>query len=247
MKLLTLLQCEMLKLKRSQVLLMTLLCPLAVVGLQFLIALDNGGKMITEKGWGMYWSGTVSLWYMLMLPLYVALITTLINGLEHKYAGWRVMATMPIKQWQLFVAKALLAWLFVILASIVMYALTSASIFGLTLVGFDSQDAFSSPFFENLARVMFAIIPIVLIGHIVSWRTKNIVLPLALGVVMTITGVKAVNSEKYWIFDPWTYHLTSTMVSNPDVQQTAIITAVSLGAVLLIGGATWLNRREIHA
>ena len=152
-----LLICELLKLKRSQVLLMTMLCPLAVVLLQMLIAIDDGGKTIEEKGWSMYWHGTISLWYMFVLPLYAALITTLINGLEHKYAGWRIMAMFPVKQWQLFLVKGLVAWLFILLATLVMYLFANLSIIILTLSGIENSDKFVSPFLAHLSRVFIAI------------------------------------------------------------------------------------------
>ncbi|WP_448563617.1 ABC transporter permease [Thalassotalea ganghwensis] len=242
-----LLKCEALKLKGSHVLMMTFLCPLAVVLLQMLVTLDNGGKAIKEQGWSMYWQGTTTLWYMVMLPLYVALITTLINGLEHKYAGWRVMATLPIKQWQLFITKGLLAWLFVLLGSLSMYGLTIISIYGMTLAGISSEQAFHSPFLEHLGRVLTAILPIIAIGHLLSWLTKNIIAPLAVGVIMTMTALKAVNSSKYWIYDPWTYHVISTMVSDPQVQQQAMFIGALLGGIVILVGALGVNRREIYS
>jgi len=161
---------ELIKIKRSQALLMTLLCPLSVVLLQLMIVVEGAGEKISQKGWEMYWLGATSLWYMLMLPLYIALITTLINAIEHKNSGWRYMATMPIPQWKLFIVKAFIAWLFVILASIVMYFLTGLSISLMMLIGYQGKDAFESPFLYHLLSIGITCLPILLIGHVVSWR-----------------------------------------------------------------------------
>ena len=238
---------ELIKIKRSQALLMTLLCPLSVVLLQLMIVVEGAGEKISEKGWEMYWLGATSLWYMLMLPLYIALITTLINAIEHKNSGWRYMATMPTPQWKLFIVKAFVAWLFVILASIVMYFLTGLSISFMMLIGYQGNDAFESPFLYHLLSISITCLPILLIGHVVSWRWKNVVIPLGVGIVMTMSAMTLVNSEQYWRYDPWTYHMTSTMVKNALVQAEAKTLSLLLGGVVFIFGAVWLGRREVLA
>lgn len=244
-QLLTLFAIEFTKLKRSQALLMTLLCPLSVVGLQFLIVVEGGGKAIVEKGWESYWYGAISLWYMLMLPLYVALITTLINAIEHKHNGWRFMATLPIKQWQLFVVKGLISWLFVLFASVLMYVLTSASIVVMTLIGYQAEMSFTSPFLSHLLKVMVAALPIIVIGHVISWRVKNIILPLAIGVIMTIVATTIARSE-YWPYDPWTYHLAATLVSKEGASLQALVLGGALGLSIFVVSAWLLGKREVH-
>ncbi len=237
---------ELTKLKRSQALLMTLLCPLSVVGLQFLMVVEGSGELISDKGWDSYWYGAISLWYMLMLPLYVALITSLVNGIEHKHNGWRFMATMPIQQWQIFVVKGLISWLFVLLASLLMYLLTSASIILMMLIGYDAEVSFTSPFLLHLAKVMVAALPIIMMGHVISWRIKNIIFPLAIGVIMTIIATTVARS-KYWIYDPWTYHLAATLNPKAEVNIQAIALGGALGLIIFVLSAWLLNKREVYS
>lgn len=245
MKFYNLLVVELTKIKRSQALLMTLLCPLSVVLLQLMVVIEGGGRQIAEKGWQQYWLGATSLWYMLMLPLFIALITTLINAIEHKHSGWRYMASMPVQQWQLFVAKLVIAWLFVILASIVMYCLTGVSISFMMLLGYQGEQAFESPFLAHLLSIAITCLPILVIGHVVSWRWKNVVVPLGLGIVMTMGAMTLVRSEQYWRFDPWTYHMTSTMVQDMAVKAEAEQLSVIVAAIALLIGIFWLGRREV--
>jgi len=246
MKIFTLIRIEFLKLKRSQILLMTLLCPLSVVVLQFLMVIENSGQAITDKGWGMYWMGAISLWYMFMLPLYISLVTMLMNAVEHKNSTWRLMASMPIPQWQLYLTKGLVSWLFVFFSSIVMYGLTSLSIFIMTLIGYEGQDSFSSPFLLHLAKVMLTSLPIVLIGHMVSWRWKSVIAPLALGVVMTMTAMTLANSAEYWMFNPWTYNLIATLVNDGKSVIDALTYSAILSVILLMGSTLWLGRKEVN-
>ncbi|GLR73008.1 ABC transporter permease [Agaribacter marinus] len=239
-----LLLIELTKLKRSQALLMTFLCPLSIVGLQFLMVLERGGRVVAEKGWISYWYGVTNLWYMLMLPLFVALITTLINATEHRSNGWRFMATMPVKRWQLFVVKAFISWLCIGFAVALMYLFASASILCLILIGYEATTPFSAPFVFDLPKVMLSIVPIVVIGHIVSWLFSSIVLPLVIGITMTVIAVTVANST-YWLYDPWTYHLAVTLFSYDDSSNLASIWGGVFGLTLLSVGATILNKRDI--
>ncbi|MBT1452131.1 ABC transporter permease [Glaciecola sp. XM2] len=237
---------EFTKLKRSQALLMTLLCPLSVVGLQFLMVVEGGGKFVSDKGWDTYWYGAMSLWYMLMFPLYVALITSLVNGIEHKQDGWRFMATLPIKQWQVFVVKGLVSWLFVFIASVLMYLFTSASIVLMMLIGYDAEVSFTSPFLLHLTKAMVAALPIITLGHVISWRIKNIILPLALGVIMTIIA-STVARSKYWVYDPWTYHIAATLNPREELNFQAIALGAVLGLSIFVLSAWLLNKREVFS
>ena len=246
MSFISLIFIEITKLKRSQALLMSLLCPLAVVMLQLAFVMESSGQFIEEKGWTIYWQATVGLWYMFMLPLYIALITTLVNHIEHKSNGLRLMASMPIDMWRLFLAKFIVSWGFILFSSLVMYFLTSASIIFMTLLGYEGQDAFTSPFLSHLYKIAIAALPILAIGHILSWRFKNIVLPLAVGVVMTISSMKMIGSEVYWIYNPWTYHVVSAQASEITVQLKAMSIGGGLGMIMLIVGAIWARNQQIH-
>ena len=245
MNFITLINIELLKLKRSQVMLMTILCPLSVVALQFLVAFENNGKAIADKGWAMYWTGTISLWYMLMLPLYIALITLLMNAIEHKNSTWRFMASMPIQQWKLYLCKGFISWVFVLIASLTMYGFTSLSIGIMMLLGYESQGAFVSPFLTHLSKVMITALPIVVFGHIISWRWKSVIAPLAIGIVMTITAMTMVNSTEYWMYNPWTFHMTATLVNNKAVVSGALFYAITLSLFTIIFSTFWLGRKEI--
>jgi len=64
---------------------------------------------------------------------------------------------------------------------------------------------------------------------------------------MTMSAMTLVNSEQYWRYDPWTYHMTSTMVDNVLVQAEAKTLSSLLGGVIFIFGTVWLGRREVLA
>ena len=102
-------------------LLMMFLSPMMVLIVNLLLVLNNEGKMVTEKGWSMYWLQNYAMWGYFMMPLYIALITALLNGIEHRSNGWRYMMSLPVNQKKLFLAKLFLAWFYLIGASSVLF------------------------------------------------------------------------------------------------------------------------------
>lgn len=241
---LKLLSIELLKVRRSQAQWMMIAIPLLVVVLNVLMLLKRTPvAALGEAHWLRLWQGTSALWCYFMLPLYIALVTGLLNGHEHKNQTWRLMLTLPISQRQLYVAKAVLAWLFVLGASAVLAGGTALAIGLLALGGAPVKGAFAFPVLAMLAKVSLACLPVLLIQHAVSWRFRNLVLPLALGVIATM-GVTQIGSSGYWAWYPWTYPLMAANGSDTAMQSHALLLAAGVGAALFALTALVLGGRE---
>lgn len=247
MKLFTLLRVEISKTSHSQAVLMTLLCPLAVVLLQLLVTLESDGKFIREKGWHLYWLSTLSLWYSFMLPLYIALVTCLVNAIEHNNQGWRLMAMMPVSRYQLFLAKALVSTLLVVLATGWMYLTTWISIGCLTLVGINHPEPLQWQVMQSWLPVLICCLPILIIGHAISWLSASLVPPLAVGVCMTMAAMTIGRSEQYWRFDPWTYPMITAMTQDPATQQLAQLLGAAVGLVLLLLTCWYCGKKQVDS
>lgn len=238
-----LIQIELLKTRRSLALLMMFICPALVVLLMVMLALNGGVSVIEARGWSGLWTGTNALWCYFMLPLYIALVTTLLNGTEHHNGTWRLMLTLPIKTWQLYIAKAILAWLFILGANLILFAGLTVSISILMAFGFPAKGAFSYPVIGQIAKVLVTCLPILAIQHALSWRFGHIVAPLAVGVIGTM-GIVTIGSSEYWLYYPWTYMLTSNMATDAASQLLSLQLA-PLVAVVLFGVSAWgLSRRD---
>ena len=242
--LIKLIQIELLKTKRSLALLMMFLSPLMVLLINLLQLLHNEGKYIAERGWSVYWLSNSALWGYFMMPLYIALITALLNGTEHRSNGWRFMMTLPIKQRDLFLAKLILAWVYLIGASLVLFSSTLLSIVCLEAFGISGTDMLSVEVIQNLLYSTIACLAVLTIQHVVSWRWKNIVAPLGLGVIATMSIVQ-LSHTKYWHYNPWTYILTSTNSADPASQTLAIVYSLAITLGLTLVAMHWLGRREV--
>lgn len=241
---LKLLSIELLKVRRSQALWMMIAIPLLVIVLNTAMLLKRTPlASLDAHRWLGFWMGNSALWCYFMLPLYIALVTGLLNGHEHRNQTWRLMLTLPISQRQLYVAKCMLAWLFVVGASAVLVGASAATVGLLGLAGAPLDGAFAFPMLAMLAKTALACLPVVLIQHAVSWRVRNLVLPLALGVVATM-GITQVGSSTYWVWYPWSYALMALNGSDAAKQSLALLLAAGVGAALFAVTALVLGGRE---
>ena len=242
-----LLAVEILKIRRSLALLMMFLTPLMVVLLVTAItAKQHHMDAIVPKHWQFFWTSVTGLWCYFMLPLYIALATGLLNGQEHKNQSWRLMLTLPVSQLQLYLAKAVLAWLFVVGATLVLVAGGALGIGLLLLCGASASGAFDFALAPVIAKVALACLPVLVIQHAVSWRFQNLVLPLAIGVIATM-GITQIGSSEHWVWYPWSYSLMAVNGSEAARQHSALLLAAAVGTALLAASALALARREVES
>ena len=243
--LIKLFRIELLKIRRSLALLMLIACPLMVVVLVFGVGLRQTDAVdFSQKTWFSIWQTSTAIWCYFMLPLYIALITGLLNGNEHKNQTWRLMLSLPISSRQLYFVKALLAWTFVIGANLLLVIYILLAALALGLLGYPMQGAFEFPIGYAVAGTSLACLPVLIIQHAISWRFSNIVFPLATGVIATM-GIVQLGSSEYWIYYPWSYILMAVNASAPEMQQQALLLAAGLGTVLFVLSGYWLGKREV--
>ncbi|WP_395008917.1 ABC transporter permease [Undibacterium sp.] len=236
----TLIRIELLKVKRSLALLMMLACPLMVALLCFGLELKTN-KTGVVKG-SMYWMGNTAIWAYFMFPLYIALVTGLLNGNEHKNGTWRLMLTLPISARQLFFSKFVLAGLFMIGANVILFLMASIAMMVFSGMGLTVKGSLTSNFMEFLIYASIGALPILVFQHWISWRVQNIVAPLAIGVVGTM-GIMQLGQSKDWVFYPWSYVMNALNASLPELRMQALMLAVVVAALMLFFATYWVGRR----
>jgi hypothetical protein len=237
---------ELIKIRRSLALLMMIAIPLMVLALNLamLVKRHDLGQ-IDARLWFFYWTGNTGMWSYFMLPLYMALVTGLLNGHEHKNQTWRLMLTLPVSQLQLFVVKGILAWLFVVASTLILMLGTALSVGVLVLAGASADGAFPVELLTMLGKVALTCLPVLVIQHAISWRFQNLVLPLAVGVIATM-GAQPIGSSTYWVWYPWSYPVMAMLGSDVAKQQQAMLLAAVVGVALLAVSAVVLGRREVE-
>ena len=200
---------ELLKLRRSLVLLTTVACPAAVVALMFGMAL----RRITPDGmtaaqWSMLWGSASALWSLLMLPLYIGLCTALVNGNEHRNQTWRLMLSLPVGRLELYAAKAMVSVLLLAAAQLALLLALALGTGILGLAGFPLETALQAQL-PRLWAAPLAALPVVALQHALSWRLRSVVTPLAVSVVATLAAMQ-LGASQYWYWLPWAYPVAAS-------------------------------------
>lgn len=229
---------ELFKMKRSLALLAIISCPFVVVLLNLLMLLRSDHAPTGP----MYWLSNTALWCYFMYPLFIALVTTLLNSHEHRANTWRVMFTMPITPRQLFIAKWCIALLALAAANSLLMIFISISMASLALLGIHIDQPFAFPQFHAVWQLTLAALPILTLQHWLSWHLRNFVAPLAVGIAATL-GIMQIGQSSEWIYYPWSYAMMVMNASSGEVKQQALQSASVLAAVLSSAAFIWAPKR----
>lgn len=240
----TLLRIELTKLRRSLALLSVVACPVFVVLTVFLMTLKSShGWHFSALNWqSMRW-GMTAIWAYFMLPLYIALMTSLVAGVEHRHETWRVMFTFPIDRSELFFAKLLVEWGLVLAAHAVLlaaYALVCAAAY---LTGLGTDGAWASGLPQIALLGSLASLPVLVIQHALAWRSQHVVLPLGVAIVATM-GVVQIGSSRLWPYYPWSYALMALNGASSRHRELALELAVVVAVLLVAICCKWVMRAE---
>lgn len=226
---LTSIRVELMKLKRSKIMLVALAGP-ALVALLF-FSLQAGGANF--HAWPFYFFAGFTAWATFMLPLTATIIATLVAQLEHGPKTWAHLLALPVLKWRLFAAKAVVALLLIAAMSILTGALLAfggwlagelnpanklidpAPFAGLadSMLGDDDEmfggvdvallvEHWRLVIAQRLAYIYLASFLLIAVQLWAAFRFRNFLIPLALGVGGGFFAIFAQTSQ-YGLYFPW--------------------------------------------
>ncbi len=233
---------EILKLKRTLALWLALLTPMVVVVLQFLMVLRVPPQRLKSGIWPIIQSGVMG-WAILMAPLVAALLTALLNAIEHREHNWKQMFALPISRWSIYAAKVVAANALMALATLALWA-------GLIAAGFAAHAILPAvpfgppplwPLMKRVALVFVASGALIDFHLWVSARAKSFTVPLAVGIVAVLVSIVALNDStmKFW---PWMFPANTAMNER---WVAAVVLGAGGGLVIAALGAWDICRRDV--
>lgn len=239
---LSLLRIELVKIRRSLALGMLFAIPAIVVVFNALVLTRRVGlDHLTPDQVRSFWMMNVTLWAFFMQPLFIALVTGLLNGQEHRNQTWRMMFTLPLSPVWLYLAKWLVAFGFVACASALLLALAGGVLALLAALGAPVEQVWHPQLAQLWFKLALGCLPVVALQHALAWRVPNLVAPLALGVVATMMVTQTASSQ-YWVWLPWDYALMAVAGSMPGAADFALWLAATTGAAFTVLGAAAFAR-----
>lgn len=250
------LSAELLKLKRTIALKMVVLAPVAVVLLTGFMASQAPVSTLHVRGRQDPWLAlarvNLQFWALLMMPLYIALQSALIAGLDHADNQWKAIFARPIRRWTVYVAKLTVLLSMLIASGGVLLA-------GILTCGFllphltSAQIGFGYPppagrMLEELGEVTGLAFLALAIQHWVSLRWRSFSIATGAGIVATVTSfamLLAAGQYGAWPeYFPWALPMLPLARGAPNVAP-ALWWTLLLGIAVTSAGCVDFSRREL--
>lgn len=239
-----LLRSELLKLRRSLVLLLTAAAPICVcLFAAIALATRPGGVR-----WERFLDEGLAMWSFFMLPMSITALTILIAQVEHGSRMWAHLLALPVHRSALFGMKLLVAFGLLLAMQLLVYV-------GLYLIGtgvgaaLPAHQLSGDHQFYEMGRGMVAMavgaLPMLVIQLWIALRMRSFVTPLVLGIIGTFFAL-VITASGQDVYVPWLLQIYATMWPKPSG-----VFGVTLGAVggIVLAGAMLadLTRREMRA
>ena len=244
---------EILKLRRTLLLRLAVGVPLAVVLLNLVVyAQQSNIPAAGQNPFVGFAQGSLMLWTLLVLPLYVALTAALAAAIEHQGDNWKHLLALPVARGSIFAAKWLAVAAVVLLSTLV---LASGIFLGAELLralkpGWREHTIPAFVVFTRAMQSFSAAAFALSIQLWVSLRWKSFVAGLALVIVAVMVLLGAVlraNGRAAFVrFYPWATPVTAIarmMESSPDRRLVATL-GIAGGLLAAMAGCYDLARRE---
>ncbi|HKV10812.1 MAG TPA: ABC transporter permease [Thermoanaerobaculia bacterium] len=246
------LQAELLKLRRTLALRLTVVAPLVIAGLCFLVFYKSitGGHKIGGglPPWTALSQQVLLLWALLMMPLFIALETALLAGLEHQEKNWKLLYTQPVPRWTIYAAKQLTGMGLIAISVLVLFVLILLVGWSLNLLIPGTGFAEPAPWRQLLryCGAIYLAAGILLSLHTwVALRWHSFVVAMAVGIAGTVAASLVMYSE-WRLYYPWTApFLIANNFASGKLLGNAILFGAVGGLVIALLGAWDLGRREV--
>ena len=238
---------ESLKLKRTRALRLAIGAPMIIVLLVFGIYAERSGKSDDADLLTGFAQLILTIWTIILFPLYVALVAALVAAIEHQNDGWKHILALPVNRSAIFVAKWIAGIGLVLLSSLVLSTgvVAAAEVLRLVKPGWSSSQLPTAMIFRGALLSSCAAVLLFSIQMWISLRWRSFlpglvvaVIALALMFVAIPRGVALFGS----LF-PWSPPAMAMAPHNP---YRPIAVGLGLFAGVLVGAvACWhLSRRE---
>lgn len=192
-----------------------LIFPLVVVFMNFMIY-HNRPKMLSKTDvnqWIVISQNAISIFSILFLPLFIAIITFYINFNEHKSNAWRQIYALPIPKGSVYAAKFSVSFILVGVSLLFFYVINYLSI--ILLKSLHPEIPFGNYYYSSIiwitfVKIFFASAGIVGIQFVISILWSNFIYPLGFGLTATFAAAFLMQWEKI-IYYPYAFPFRASM------------------------------------
>lgn len=248
------LSAEALKLKNTFSLWLSILAPCALVSMYVIVFWSKGEHFVPAdaNAWHRFAQQNFGIYTLMLMPIFIALLTSLTNGIEHKANGWKHLYTTPLPKSTIYIAKATTVVGLALLSTVVFILAFLAGGWFLNLVrpelGFGSTAGLGLVFITSL-KLFLATFVIIAVQFWLSMRWSSFALSMGAGVVAIITVVVGMRWEHmhYYPF-AYPFFTINTFPSGPDtaiVFTQEVLLSLGVGLLVFLLGYFDISRKRI--
>ena len=205
MSLVRALHAELLKLKRTLAFRVIFVLPLLIALLQFLVILRTKTYARGFNLWQTHPTNSFQIWAVFMMPLLIALVTALLNGIEHSDKQWKHLFVLPVPRSAVYFAKLIVAQGLILMSTLVLGVFTVVVGVAGTYLRPELANAGPVPYIwlaKQVAFVWLASWLIIAIHTWISMRWSGFPIALGAGIGGTFFALFAASASlgKYY---PW--------------------------------------------
>jgi lantibiotic transport system permease protein len=233
---------EVIKLRRSLVLVLVVAAPALVALFEFFFLLR--GKEPVPWSTGIQMSSAI--WAFFMLPMSVTALSALVAHVEHGPRAWDTLRALPLPRWYWYAAKAvcviaLVAAMTALLAVLTLCAVQVAAWIKPALAPTGTPDLFG--YAALLGRIFLSAWLLIAVQLWIALRYASFVPALAVGIAGTFFAVVA-TSAKVGVVLPWQIPVNQLA---PDLDRALLALAIgAVGGIAALLAMLWhLSRREV--
>ena len=252
---------ELLKLKRSPALWLTFLLPAVPVALQFINYFQRGEALLPENRdpWVWMTQNIMIVWAVFILPLFVAMLTSLLAALDHNAQAWKHLFALPVRRSVIYAAKKSIGMVLLADATIALVCWTLAAGYGLHVLRPELGFAATPPLARILVLAGVAWLTSWLLYSVHSWislRWASFIPNLGVAVV-ALFGSFVITASQYWKYYPWAlpgsvenqFHQaigdTASWGGVPEVTIIPLIAGSLGGLAVMAMSVYFLSRRDV--
>ena len=244
MSLVRALHAELLKLKRTLAFRVIFVLPMLIALLQFLVILRTKTYARGFNLWQTHPTNSFQIWAVFMMPLLIALVTALLNGIEHSDKQWKHLFALPVPRYAVYFAKLIVAQGLILTSTLVLGVLTVIVGVAGTYLRPELANAGPVPYVWLLKQVAFVWLASWLIIAIHTWismRWSGFPIALGAGIGGTFFALFAASASlgKYY---PW---LLPMNIFVDGRFATALWLGIGGGIVAALVGCVEFTRRDV--
>ncbi len=244
------LSTEFFKLRRTLAFWCILIAPSLLVILAYSVLLRNEPSAYGPeyKAWQSTITNALTMWSLLVLPLYIALQTTLLAQLEHTNQQWKHLYALPVPRLAYFAAK----WMVVTLVMVATHLLLGAELVGagklIELVkpgyGLTAPIPWGDLTF-GVSVISGAALLLLTFHLLVSLWWRSVVPSLGIGVMAALLNVFSASSDKYSVYNPWLFPGLAYRGEGPEAT-TLLWVGLGGGLLLAVLGGMLFVRKQVN-